>query len=88
MAFARQRERIALGRVEIAEQASDWFIDIEIDMHPVFIDQTFTSVQAKHLTDQEFAPGPEDERDMLSTLERKRRGGQPRHGDIDRRQRR
>jgi uncharacterized protein YciU (UPF0263 family) len=46
VAFACQFEGITLGGVEIAEQASDWTVDIEIDMHPGLVDQTFTGVQA------------------------------------------
>jgi hypothetical protein len=42
---------ITLGRVEITEQAPDWPLDIEIDMHPGLVDQTFARVQAWHFTD-------------------------------------
>jgi hypothetical protein len=49
-AFARQREGVALGGAEIAEQAPDRPVDIEIDMHPFLVDQTRARAQAQHLT--------------------------------------
>ena len=86
MAFARQREGIALGGVEIAEQAPDRPVDVEIDIHFGLVDQPVAGVQAQHLTHQQFAAGPESERDMLPALERERGRRQSRHVDIDRRQ--
>ena len=86
MAFARQRKSIALGGVEIAEQAADRPVGIEIDIHLFLVDQALARVQAQHLPNQKLAAGPEGERDMLPALEREGRGGQSRHVDIDRRQ--
>jgi hypothetical protein len=73
--------------VEIAEQAPDRPVDVEIDMHPFLADQTLTRVQAQHLTNKKLTAGAEGECDMLPALERERCRGQSRHRDIDRRQR-
>jgi hypothetical protein len=86
VAFARQREGVALGGVEIAEQAPDRPVDIEIDIHLFLIDEAFARVQAQHLTDKKLAAGSEGECDMLPALERERCRCQTRHRDIDRRQ--
>jgi len=42
--------------IEIAEQAPDRAVDVEIDVHPGLVDQTIPRVQAQHLSDQQFAP--------------------------------
>ena len=77
VAFARQREGVALGGVEIAEQAPDRPVDIEIDMHPFLVDQTLARVQAQHLTNKKLTAGAEGECDMLPALERERRRRSP-----------
>ena len=76
MAFARQREGVALGGVKIAEQAPDRPEDIEIDMHPL-VDQTLARVQAQHLTNKKLTAGAEGECEMLPALERERRRRSP-----------
>ena len=86
MAFACQRKRIALGRVEIAEQSSDRSVDVEVDIHLFSVDQPLARMQAQHLANEKLASGPEGERDMLPALQRKGRSRQSRHIDVYRRQ--
>ena len=57
MALARQFESLALGSVEITEQAAD---------------QSVAGVQPQHLAHQQFATGPKGECDVLSALQRER----------------
>src|SRR6185369_14566565 len=59
VAFAIQRKGIALGGIEIAEQAPDRPVDIEIDIHLFMIDEAFARVQAQHFADKKLAAGPE-----------------------------
>ena len=80
------RKRIALGRVEIAEQAPDRPVGVEIDIHLFAVDQALARVQAQHLADQRARGRAEGERDVLPAFEREGRRGQSRHVDIDRRQ--
>jgi hypothetical protein len=84
--LSRVSSKVSLGGVEIAEQASDRPVDIEIDIHLFVIDEAFARVQAQHLADKKLAAGSEGERDVLPALERERRRCQARHSDIDRRQ--
>jgi len=63
--FAIQRKGIALGGVEIAEQAPDRPVDIEIDIHLFVVDQALARMQAQHLANEKLAAGPEGERNVL-----------------------
>ena len=74
------------GGVEIAEQASDR--PVKTSKSTYIFSRSIKTVAGQCsqalLTDHEFAAGSENERDMLSALQRKRRRRQARHGDIDR----
>jgi hypothetical protein len=82
--FTVHREYFALIAVEIAEQATDWAISREIDIHVDLVDETCARMYPQHFTDQQFTSGPEGKRNTAPAFERERRRSQPRHLDIHR----